>query len=163
MIRDGEPAVAAAVAALTDPAIQSDALAKDLRTARGAISELERKVFEQEQALVVLRACLHRHQRDADDPPGYLQDAVIRAAGLGALHEQRDAAVRERDALRAELAALRDQKPVARAEQVGEQVVARWLTSDHAMVCPAGTLLYAAPTTRSGSLRCSGQVRPSSH
>ena len=39
-------------------------------------------------------------------------------------------------------------------EQVGEQVVARWLTSDHAMVCPAGTLLYAAPPTNQCGETC---------
>ncbi len=92
MIQDGEPAVAAAVAALVDPAIQPDAL---------------------------------------------------RMAAVDLARQQAD----EIERLRAELAELRDQKPVARAEQVGEQVVARWLTSDHAMVCPAGTLLYAAPAT----------------
>ena len=73
---------------------------------------------------------------DADRAqPRHYKDA---AAELRRQHE-------EIERLRAELAALRDQKPAARAEQVGEQVVARWLTSDHAMVCPAGTLLYAAP------------------
>ena len=88
MIQDGEPAVAAAVAALVDPAIQPDAL-------RMAAVDLARQQAE-----------------------------------------------------------LRDQKPVARAEQVGEQVVARWLTSDHAMVCPAGTLLYAAPPTNQCGETC---------
>ena len=91
MIRDGEPAVAAAVAALVE------------------------QLRQQFPGTVYHRDQLHR---DAAD---------------------------EIERLRAELAALRAQKPVARAEQVGEQVVARWLTSDHAMVCPAGTLLYAAP------------------
>lgn len=85
--------------------------AEMLRIARGTIRELEAKVFSQDQALAVLRASVASYQRDMADPPGYLQDAVIRAAGLGALHEQRDAAVKERDSLRAMhaemLAALR--------------------------------------------------------
>lgn len=85
-----------------------DALRAELDTARGAIRELEHKVFGQEQAIVVLQTSVQQHQRDIADPPGYLQDAVIRAAGLGVLHEQRDAAVRERDAMRAELTRLRE-------------------------------------------------------
>ena len=40
------------------------------------------------------------------DPPGYLQDAMIRAAGLGALHTERDAAIKERDALRVKVSDL---------------------------------------------------------
>lgn len=81
-------------------------------TARGALRELERQVFALQQQRDVLQTCLGRHQRDAADPPGYLQDAVIRAAGLGALHEQRDAAIKERDELRARLAEIERQEPV---------------------------------------------------
>lgn len=66
------------------PAVPSD----ELRIARGAIRELEQKVFSQEQAIAVLRASVARYQRDMEDPPAYLQDAVIRAAGLGAMAEE---------------------------------------------------------------------------
>ncbi len=79
-------------------------------TARGALRELERQVFALQQQRDVLQTCLDRHQRDAADPPGYLQDAVIRAAGLGALHEQRDAAIKERDELRTSLAEAMQQR-----------------------------------------------------
>jgi uncharacterized coiled-coil protein SlyX len=60
----------------------------ELLIARAAIKELESKVFDQEQALAVLRASVASHQRDMADPPSYLQDAVIKAAGLGAMAEQ---------------------------------------------------------------------------
>lgn len=80
-------------------------LEAERNTARGAVRELERQVFALQQQRDVLQTCLDRHQRDAGDPPGYLQDAVIRAAGLGALHEERDAAIKERDALRDLIAA----------------------------------------------------------
>lgn len=63
-------------------------VADELRIARGAIRELEAKVFSQEQALTVLRSSVDSYHRDMADPPGYLQDAVIRAAGLGAMAEQ---------------------------------------------------------------------------
>lgn len=80
-------------------------------TARGAVRELERQVFALQQQRDVLQTCLDRHQRDEADPPGYLQDAVIRAAGLGALHTERDAAIKERDQLRARLAEIEVQEP----------------------------------------------------
>ena len=69
-------------------AAQAQPVADELRIARGAIRELEAKVFSQEQALAVLRASVDSYHRDMADPPGYLQDAVIRAAGLGAMAEQ---------------------------------------------------------------------------
>jgi hypothetical protein len=92
-------------------------------TARGAVREFEAKVFNQEHALNVLRACVDRHQRDAADPPGYPQDAVIRAAGLGALHTERGAAIKERDELRARLEEIEGQEPVAwrRADWSGSE------------------------------------------
>ena len=61
---------------------------QELLTARGAVQELEQKVFSQEQAIAILRTCVASHQRDMADPPAYLQDAVIKAAGLGAMAEQ---------------------------------------------------------------------------
>lgn len=87
-------------------------LEAERNTARGAVRELERQVFALQQQRDVLQTCLDRHQRDEADPPGYLQDAVIRAAGLGALHTERDAAIKERDALRARLAEIEAQEPV---------------------------------------------------
>lgn len=84
--KERDRAVARAVLALAAPApaVPSD----ELRIARGAIRELEQKVFSQEQAIAVLRASVARYQRDMEDPPAYLQDAVIRAAGLGAMAEE---------------------------------------------------------------------------
>lgn len=90
-----------------------------LNTARGAVRELEQQVFALQQQRDVLQTCIDSHQRDIKDPPGYLQDAVIRAAGLGALHEQRDAAVKERDALRAKLDGIEAQEPVAKIHADG--------------------------------------------
>lgn len=66
----------------------ADARDHELRIARGAIRELEQKIFSQEQALAVLRASVACYQRDIEDPPAYLKDAVIRAAGLGAMAEE---------------------------------------------------------------------------
>jgi hypothetical protein len=88
-------------------------LRQERSTARGAVKELEAKVFSQEQALEVLRTCVARHQRDEADPPGYLQDAVIKAAGLGALHTERDMYRKACDKLRTQLAELERQEPVA--------------------------------------------------
>lgn len=88
-------------------------LEAERNTARGAVRELEQQVFTLQQQCNVLQTCIDSHQRDIKDPPGYLQDAVIRAAGLGALHEQRDAAVKERDALRAWKAEIEAQEPAA--------------------------------------------------
>lgn len=93
-------------------------LEAERNTARGAVRELEQQVFTLQQQCNVLQTCIDSHQRDIKDPPGYLQDAVIRAAGLGALHEQRDAAVKERDALRAWKAEMEAQEPVAWIEQI---------------------------------------------
>lgn len=62
--------------------------AEALRTARGAIKELEAQVFALTQQREVLQTCLAQHQRDAADPPSYLQAAVLKAAGLNALAEE---------------------------------------------------------------------------
>lgn len=95
-------------------------LRQERNTARGAVKELEAKVFSQGQALDVLRTCVARHQRDEANPPGYLQDAVIRAAGIGALHTERDMYRKACDKLRTRLAEIESQAPVAPAK--GEPV-----------------------------------------
>jgi hypothetical protein len=111
-----------------------------------AVQELEAKVFSQEQALEVLRTCVARHQRDEADPPGYLQDAVIKAAGLGALHMERDMYRRACGKLRARLAELKQQEPVAEIRQCGCTGAKndRCVMGDYGSL-PIGTKLYAGP------------------
>jgi len=60
----------------------------ELLIARSAVQELEQKVFSLEQCKAILQASVASYQRDMLDPPAYLQDAVIKAAGLGAMAEQ---------------------------------------------------------------------------
>ena len=74
--------------ALKPSKTREESSADELRIARAAIRELEAKVFSQEQALAVLRTSVDSYHRDMSNPPGYLQDVVIKAAGLGAMAEQ---------------------------------------------------------------------------
>ena len=133
-------------------------------TARGAVRELERQVFTLQQQRDVLQTCLDRHQRDEADPPGYLQDAVVRAAGLGALHTGRDAAIKERDALRARLDAAAGQEPVAWTVTHWSGTGPRDFSFDgppdvptlrDSITNPVWDPLYAAPVSEQASLsRC---------
>ncbi len=72
----------------------------ELVTARGAIADLENRLEVATATIEFLRLQVDNMQRDLDDPPGYLQDRVIRKAGLGGMAEELQALRRQLNEVR---------------------------------------------------------------